>query len=121
MAIRTKVLGAHDLSVLSTIITLAQLYRFSGRPQMGEPLLREGLAQRERAMGRNHASLVDALRELAEIERSLQRYGEAEAHIGRALALAKKAKQDPKKIALLLGARAAWSLASAASLKPSAP
>ena len=77
---------------------------------MAEPLLREGLAQRERAMGPNHASLVDGLRELAEMERSLQRYSQAEAHIGRALALAKKAKQDPKQIALLLGARAAIEL-----------
>jgi len=106
LAIRTKVLGAHDASVLSTIVTLAELYRFGGRPQMGEPLLREGLAQRERAMGPNHASLVDALRELAETKRSLQRYGEAETDIRRALALAKKAKQGPKQIALLLGARA---------------
>jgi CHAT domain-containing protein len=110
LAIRTKVLGAHDENVLSTIITLAQLYRFSGRPQMAEPLLREGLAQRERAMGPNHASLVDGLRELAETERSLQRYSEAEVDIRRALTLAKKAKQDPKQIALLLGARAAIEL-----------
>ena len=106
LAIRTKMLGAHDASVLSTIVALAELYRFGGRPQMGEPLLREGLAQRERAVGPNHASLVDALRELAETERSLQRYGEAETDIRRALVLAKKAKQDPKQIALLLGARA---------------
>jgi tetratricopeptide (TPR) repeat protein len=71
---------------------------------MGEPLLKKAIAEREQAMGRNHVSLVDALRELSEIERSLQRYGEAEANIRRALALAKKGRQEPRNIALILGA-----------------
>jgi CHAT domain-containing protein/tetratricopeptide (TPR) repeat protein len=104
LAIRTKVLGADDESVLSTIVDLAVLYRVTGRPQMGESSLREGLAQRERAVGHNHPSLVDALRELAETERSSQHYSEAEADLHRALAISKKTKQDPKRVALLLGA-----------------
>src|SRR5262245_53930056 len=104
LAIRTKALGAHHESVLSAAVTLAILYRVTGRPQMGESLLRDGLAQRERAVGRNHPSLVDALRELAETERSSQHYSEAEADLHRALAISKKTKQDSKQIALLLGA-----------------
>src|SRR5262249_9161375 len=87
-------------------VTLAILYRTTGRPQMGEPLLRKAIAERERAMGRNHVSLVEALRKLAQIERSLLRYGEAEANIRRALALSKRGKQDPTRIALILGALA---------------
>ena len=103
VAIRTRVLGAHDESVLSTIVTLSDLYRLSGRPQMGQPLLQKGLAEREGAVGRNHLSLADALRALAEIELVLERYSEADAHISRAFALSKKAKKDPLQIAQILG------------------
>jgi CHAT domain-containing protein/tetratricopeptide (TPR) repeat protein len=106
IAIGTKLLGAYHEDVLSTTVTLAILYRTTGRPQMGEPLLKKAIAQRERAMGRNHVSLVEALRELGQIEGSLQRYGEAEADIRRALALSKRGKQEPQNIALILGALA---------------
>ena len=76
VTIRTKVLGAHDERVLSTSVTLADLYRQSGRPQMGEPLLQKALAARIEAVGRNHASLADALRALADIELALERHSE---------------------------------------------
>ena len=106
ITIRTKVLGAHDERVLSTIVTLADLYRQSGRPQMGEPLLQKALAARIEAVGRNHASLADALRALADIELVLERYSEAEAHIARAVDLSIKAKKDPLQIAQLFGTQA---------------
>src|SRR5262249_29665146 len=51
--IRTKVLGAYDERVLSTIVTLADLYRQSGRPQMGKPLLQKALAARIEPAGGN--------------------------------------------------------------------
>jgi CHAT domain-containing protein len=103
VAIRTKVLGAHDERVLSTIVTLADLYRQSGRPQMGEPLLQKALEARIEAVGRNHASLADALRALADIELVLERYSEAEVHVSRAIDLSIKAKKDPLQIAQLFG------------------
>jgi tetratricopeptide (TPR) repeat protein len=99
------VLGAHDERVLSTIVTLADLYRQSGRPQMGEPLLQKALAARAEAVGRNHASLADALRALADIELALERYGEADAYISRAIALSVKAEKDQLQIAQLFGTR----------------
>src|SRR5262245_40479488 len=105
IAIRTKLLGAHHESVLSTTVALAALYRVTGRPQMGERPLKKAIAERERAMGRNHVSLIGALMELGQIEGSLQRYGEAEADMRRALALfksVKRGKQDPNHIALIL-------------------
>jgi CHAT domain-containing protein/tetratricopeptide (TPR) repeat protein len=103
VAIRTKVLGAHDERVLSTIVTLADLYRQSGHPQMGEPLLQKALEARIEAVGRNHASLADALRALADIELVLERYSEAEEHVSRAIDLSIKAKKDPLQIAQLFG------------------
>jgi CHAT domain-containing protein/tetratricopeptide (TPR) repeat protein len=106
IAIRTKLLGAHHEDVLSTTVALANLYRATGRPQIGEPLLKKAIAQRERAMGRNHVSLVGALMELGQIEGSLQHYREAEADIHRALALGKRGKQEPTRIALILVAMA---------------
>ena len=103
VTIRTKVLGAHDERVLSTIVTLADLYRQSGRPQMGEPLLQKAVAARAEAVGRNHASLADALRALADIELALERYSEADAYISRAIDLSVKAKKDQLQIAQLFG------------------
>ena len=44
IAIRTELLGSHHEDVLSTTVTLASLYRFTGRPQLGEPLLKKAIA-----------------------------------------------------------------------------
>jgi tetratricopeptide (TPR) repeat protein len=106
LSIRNRLGGPQHEAAFASIVTLGDLYRLSNRPQMGEPLLREGLAAREQATGVDDASLIDGLRAFAETELALHHDSAAEGHIRRALALSKKSKSNPMRSAQLLGIQA---------------
>jgi CHAT domain-containing protein len=102
LAIREKVAGPQHKSVLSTLDALANLYRLSNRPQLAEPLLKRALAEREGQLGPDSPQLAATLDDLAQVQIALQRFGDAEGSVRRALGLV--GERDPAQTAKLLTA-----------------
>jgi CHAT domain-containing protein/tetratricopeptide (TPR) repeat protein len=95
--------GPSHESVLDVLGTLASVHRLNRRPDLSQALLKRVLAAREEKLGRDHPALAEPLRSLAEALVALQRWGEAEGHLRRALALSEKAGRKPTDRAQLLG------------------
>ena len=83
---RERTLGTDDPYTLTTINSLALLYKAQGSYREAEPLYKRALEASERALGREHPFTVATANSLASLYEAQGRRGEAEQLYKRALA-----------------------------------
>lgn len=88
LAITEKILGPEHPYVGSSLNSMAELYRVTGRMEEAEPLYRRALAISEKAFGPNHGEVAKVLNNLALLHEHQGRYAEAEQFYKRSLTIA---------------------------------
>ena len=90
MADTEKTLGPEHPDTLTSVNSLAGLYRAQGRYAEAESLYKRGLADTEKALGPEHPDTLRSVNNLGLLYQEQGRYGEAEPLYKRALSLAEK-------------------------------
>ncbi|HEY9678785.1 MAG TPA: tetratricopeptide repeat protein [Drouetiella sp.] len=85
-----KKLGESDPAFSKTTANLADFYYAQGDGQQADKLYKQSLALREKAVGLEHADLIQSILGLARVTSAEKNYGESVAHYERVLAIMKK-------------------------------
>ena len=85
-----KKLGETDPAFSKTTANLADFYYAQGDGQQADKLYKQSLQVREKAVGLEHADLIQSILGLARVSSAEKNYGESVAYYERALAIMKK-------------------------------